>query len=273
VKTIALLTDFGTTDVFVGVMKTVLSIRAPRAKIIDLSHDIPPGDIAAAALRLWQAAPWLPKGTVVLAVVDPGVGTARRAVAVSLSRAAYVGPDNGIFTYLLAREPGHLAVAIQTTAPRRSTFHGRDVFAPAAALLSAGRPLRRLGPVVSDLVSLPMPAMTASPGALGGEVLLADRFGNLLTSIGILVSDGSSLALDPWIPGVPGLRLAGRTFLVRLPGGKLIPFGRTFSDVPPGSPLAYIGSDGLLEIGVNQGRAVDELGLVRGAAVSLEPVQ
>jgi S-adenosylmethionine hydrolase len=273
VKTIALLTDFGTADVFVGVMKSVISARAPRARLIDLTHDIPPGDVAAAALRLWQAVPWLPAGTVVLAVVDPGVGTERRAVAVSTSRLACVGPDNGIFTYLLAREPRPDAVEIRLPPPVRSTFHGRDVFAPAAAMVSRGTPLARLGPRVSDLVRLPVPTLTASAECAAGEVLLSDRFGNLVTSIGVLGVEQGALVLEPWVPAGPRVRVPGRAFRAVLAGGPTIPFGRTFSDVPPGSPLAYIGSDGLLEIGVNKGRAVDVLGLARGAAVRLEPVQ
>ncbi len=276
-KTIALLTDFGTTDTFVGVVKAVLLSQAPGAPLIDLTHDVPPGDVAAAALRLWQAGPWLPEGSVILAVVDPGVGTSRRAVAVSAGRFSCVGPDNGIFTFLLAGEPRAAAVEIDVPPSAGSTFHGRDVFAPAAARLSAGAPLRRLGRAVSDLVRLPYPSLAATRQAFRGEVLMVDRFGNLVTSIGVLHAGSGFLSLVPWIPGVPEKRLRGAAFRVRLASGAEAPFGRTFSDVPPGSPVAYVGSDGLLEIGVNRGRAADLLAReggaadLRGAEVSLLP--
>jgi S-adenosylmethionine hydrolase len=269
--TVALLTDFGAADVFVGVMKAVILSRAPRARLVDLTHEIAPRDVAAGALRLWQAAPFLPGGTVVLAVVDPGVGTSRRAVAVSAGALRCVGPDNGIFTYLLAREPRWSAVEIELPPPVSSTFHGRDIFAPAAGMLCAGARLPRLGRSVADLVRLPFPHVSVSVRGFQGEVLLADRFGNLVTSIGVLTAGNGFLAMDPWVPRASPARLDGRAFTALLPGGIEVPFARTFSDAPPGGAIAYIGSDGLLEIAVNGGRAADSLATGRGARITLVP--
>jgi len=276
VRTVALLTDFGTTDVFVGVMKGVILARAPRARMVDLTHEIPPGDVAAAALRLWQAAPHMPKGTIYLAVVDPGVGSSRRAVAVATPSFACVGPDNGIFTFLLARQPRASVVELPLPPAVRATFHGRDVFAPVAARLSAGTPVGRLGSAAAGLRTLPLPRLApekpeaaAAPAAVRGEILLADRFGNLVTSIGVLSAEAGFLRIDPWVPGCPQMRLEGAGFRVLLPGGRTAEVVRTFSDVAPGSLLAYIGSDGLLEIGVNQGSAAGTLGLPRGTEVVL----
>ncbi len=301
---IAVLTDFGAADVYAGVLKGVIAALAPRAPVVDLTHGIPPGDVAAAALALWQAAPHMPDGTVFLAVVDPGVGSGRRAVAVEAPRFACVGPDNGIFTYLLAGEPGAAAVEIRLapagespdSAPaagrpasvsstgRRvelpaagragpsATFHGRDLFAPAAARLWSGMPLSRLGPPAPGLIQLPLPCLEMrGERVLYGEVLAADRFGNAVTSIGALRQGRGFVDLEPWLPGRPRARLSGTAFRAILPGGTEAPLVRTYSDVQPGLPLAYIGSDGLLEIGVNRGRAVDLLPLSRGAAVILQP--
>jgi S-adenosyl-L-methionine hydrolase (adenosine-forming) len=263
-----LITDFGTADVYAGVMKGVIAARTPSARVIDLTHEIPAGDVAAAAFRLWQAGPHMPAGTVYLAAVDPGVGTNRRCIAVRGSRFSCVGPDNGIFTFLLARESRTDAVEISLS-PASATFHGRDVFAPAAALLAAGASLRSLGPAARGLVRLPFPLLAAGPQGVRGEVLLSDGFGNLITSIGVLSAGDAFLALEPWLPGTAGTRLAGRAFGVELPDGQVIPLGRTYADAEPGRPLAYVGSDGLLEIGVNRGSARGLLGLAPGAEVTL----
>ena len=257
-------------------MKGVIHARAPRARVVDLTHEIPPGDVSAAAVRLWQAAPHMPRGTIYLAVVDPGVGSFRRAVAVVTPSFACVGPDNGIFTWLLAHQPRVHAVEIPLPAAGSATFHGRDVFAPAAARLSSGTQVGRLGAAVSDLRTLPLPLLALDEpqsavrtASVRGEILLADRFGNLLTSIGVLSAEAGSLLIDPWIPRCPEMRLKGRGFRVDLPGGRVAELARTFSDVPAGRLLAYIGSDGLLEIGVNQGSAAETLGLPRGTEVVL----
>ncbi len=272
-RPIALLTDFGDLDAYVGVMKGVILGLAPRAHLVDISHRVPPGDIRRAALLLWQAAPYFPPGTVFLAVVDPGVGTGRRGLAVRFHDLLCVGPDNGLFTYLLATRTGWRAVVLHEKAfglaePSR-TFHGRDVFAPAAARLARGEPMQSLGRAASDLVRFPLPRCAAeSDGVLVGEVIADDAFGNAITSLGLLREEGGELALDPWLPGCPPLRLSGSAE-VELPDGRGLRVVRTFSDAAPGEPLAYIGSSGLLEIGVNQGRAIGQLGLAVGHAVRL----
>ena len=183
---ITLTTDFGLRDPFVGIMKGVVLSICPSARLVDLTHEIPPQDVLAGGLALEAAAPFFPAGTVHLAVVDPGVGTTRRAIAIRAGGFYLVGPDNGLFTFALDGD-GWTAVAL--TAPEyrlanvSRTFHGRDVFAPAAAYLASGVPLERLGPTVSDPERLRRPACRLEDGELVGEVLDADRFGNLRTSI------------------------------------------------------------------------------------------
>ena len=267
---VALLTDFGTEDPYVGVMKAVILRETPGTDLIDLTHQIPPGDVGCAAFRLWQAAPYLPKGSLVLAVVDPGVGTPRRAIAANLGGLRCVGPDNGVFTYLFAtRSHGALVEIELPHAGASSTFHGRDVFAPAAARLCAGLPLERLGPPVQDPVLIPMPRLSVDGERIAGEVMVIDRFGNAVTSIGSLRTDADGVVLAPWLPISGGARLRGAAFQVVLATAEGIRLARTFGDVPRGSPLAYIGSDGLLEIAVNGGRAADVLSITVGDRLGL----
>jgi hypothetical protein len=271
--TIALLTDFGTRDAYAGILRGVLAGRAPEARIIDLTHEIPPGDIRAAAFHLWQAHGFQPAGTIFLTVVDPGVGTGRRPIAVRLPNGIGVGPDNGLFSYLLPSAAPAEAVIIEvarlTKDPPSQTFHGRDVFAPAAALLAEGAALVDLGPPALDLVSLPAPRLELSDRSAIGEVLNIDTFGNAVTSVGSLHHAGTRLELSPcWLPG------ASRSFefsTARVRIGPRLQFtlARTYADVPRGQPLAYIGSSRLLEIGVHGGRADQLLGLAPGIQVTL----
>lgn len=275
--TIALVTDFGHHDVYVGVMKGVILRSAPEARFIDLTHDIPRGDVRDAAFKLWQAAPFLPPATIFLAVVDPGVGSPRRPLAVSAGRFTCIGPDNGVFTYLLAGVSGTEAVEITAAGTAEAaggrgasdTFHGRDVFAPAAARLALGVPVSALGPGIRAPVALPFPRLAAEQKELRGEVLGADGFGNIVTSIGRLRRTADRMRLDPWIPACPGTDMPSEGLLVRLPDGRRLPLKRTFSDVLPGSLLAYVGSSGLVEIAVNGGSAQKLLHSAPGEQVSL----
>jgi S-adenosylmethionine hydrolase len=283
--TIALLTDFGTRDVYVGAMKGVITRIAPQSRLLDLTHEVPAGGVREAAFRLWQALPFMPQGTVFLAVVDPGVGTSRRAIAAATAGFCCVGPDNGLFTYLLAGRKDVQAVELEQTSdvsvlppsavPARrgpgSTFHGRDIFAPAAGLLASGRELSALGRPAGELVRIPYPLLELDEGgsSVRGEVICRDGFGNLITSIGILAEEGDLLRLRPWLPTCRAVDLAARGLRARVGDRIVLPLARTFAGVPPGSPLAYIGSDGLLEIGVNQGSAAELLGLASGALVRL----
>lgn len=236
-------------------MKGVLLSICPSARLVDLTHDVSPRDIRGAALALDAAVPFFPEGTVHLAVVDPGVGSARRPLAVR-SRGHYlVGPDNGLFSGFLED-----AAVVALTAPEyrlaavSRTFHGRDVFAPAAAYLAAGVPLERLGPRVIDPVRLAMPGSRVEDGALVGEVLDVDRFGNLLTSI-----DGARLDALPG-SGAVRVEVAGRAV------GGLV---EAFADGPVDAAAAIVGSTGRIEVFVRDGSAERRLGVGRGAPVRI----
>ncbi len=258
-RPIFFLSDFGLEDPYVGVVKAVLWEKAPGVPVLDLAHALPPQDLRRAAYALFEAVPYLPEGGVILAVVDPGVGTRRRAIA-ALGRRLYVGPDNGLFTLAWLLDPPIRAHEITRTsppspkgilplpgwAPGGHTFHGRDLFAPAAAHLALGLAPEGLGPEVpvGDLVRLPL-SLTPGPQ---GEVLTFDRFGNAITTL---------------------LRAPLRGFVEV--AGKRIPIRKTFADVEKGEAVAYLGSAGLLEIGINGGSAQKALGLREGAPVVIAP--
>ena len=242
---ITVITDFGTADGYVGEMKGVLLSRAPDAVVVDITHDIAPQDVASARLtvaRVWRR---FPSRTVHLVVVDPGVGTSRAALAVESDGRFLVGPDNGVLSPALLIA-GARAVALPVAAVAAPTFHGRDVFAPAAAALASGARLVDLGteapqPVISRT---PEPRRVA-PGTLAGEVIAVDRFGNVITNL---------------------VGLHGGTIEVN---GLHLPVRRAYGDVQSGSPLAVVGSTGLIEIAVRNGDARTRLGLERGARVVL----
>jgi S-adenosylmethionine hydrolase len=183
---ITLTTDFGLRDPFVGIMKGVILGLAPSACLVDLTHEVAAQDVLEAQLALESAVPFFPSGTIHLVVVDPGVGGPRRGLAVQARGQYFLGPDNGLFTFAFA-SPGWSAVALTSTGHRlaevSATFHGRDVFAPAAAHLLRGVPLTDFGPDVRDPVRRPVPAARLEGDQLVGEVVAADRFGNLLTSV------------------------------------------------------------------------------------------
>lgn len=271
---IGVLTDFGTADAYVGVMKAVIASITPEAPIVDITHAVPPGDVHQGAFLLWQAAPYFPSGSILLAVVDPGVGTPRRGVALAFEDFLCVGPDNGLFTYLLSTRRCLQAFELRSEELRlahiSATFHGRDVFAPAAAHLARGIPIRQFGPVAHNLKMLPLPKlrMVDGPG-LEGEVIHIDHFGNAVTSIGGLQAEAAAIHFAPWLPGGEARTIARRGLGVHLPGGRQLPLCRTFADVQPGEPLAYIGSSGLLELAIHGGRAADALGLARGLPITL----
>jgi S-adenosylmethionine hydrolase len=269
---IALVTDFGTRDVYAGVMKGVIAQIAPGVSVVDLTHDIPSGEVRAGAFALWQAAPHMPKGTVFLSVVDPGVGSSRRPLAAEFQDFIFVGPDNGLLSFLEYRSPLKGAIDLTPNADKvSSTFHGRDIFAPAAARVARGARPESLGVQIGEPMRLLSPVLEADQGK--GEVIHVDRFGNAVTSIGFLQLKDDMLQLEPWIPGLStasvALRFPPSGRKVRLPDGACIPLVRTFGDVAEDSPLAYIGSDGLLEIAVNRGNAAESLGLSTGAVVRL----
>jgi S-adenosylmethionine hydrolase len=242
-------------DPYVGIVRGVALGINPAARLVDVTHGIPPQDVRRAALTLAAAYRFFPRGTVHLAVVDPGVGGPRRPLAVRAAGHYFVGPDNGVLSAALAC-PGAVAVTPTNPAYHRAavsrTFHARDVFAPVAAHCSRGVSLRRLGPPVPDPVRLASPRVRRRGRQVVGEVLFADHFGNLLTSI--------TAADLPAAPGQCRVEIGGRV----LP--RLV---ETYSDHPPGSLGALIESTGHLEIFVRDGSARDRLRLGPGAPVSL----
>ena len=270
---IVLLTDFGTRDAYVGMVKAVLAGLAPGSRHIDLTHAIPPGDVRAGAFALWQAINYLPAGSVVLAVVDPGVGTSRRGLALRLPTGFGVGPDNGLFSWVL--DPAAPVQAVELDPSRlapgalSATFHGRDLFAPAAARLASAYGLADLGRPLAEIVRLPLPRLEATPDGLRGEVLWIDHFGNVVTSLGRLRAVGDAYEFSAaWQDHRPRRLHASGVRLV-LPSGVTLPLVRTFGDVPAGDPLAYVGSSGLVEIGVRAGRADERFNLSPGETVAL----
>lgn len=238
-------------------MKGVILGINSAARIVDLTHEIPPGDLRGGAFALATSFRFFPKGTVHLAVVDPGVGTARRAIAVKTSRFFFVGPDNGVLSWALAREDIVAIHELQNTAfflrPVSRTFHGRDVFAPAAAHLSRGVPLRRLGPALEEIVRLPWPEPRRAGDQLRGEVVYVDRFGNAITNID---------------PGALG-RFSGAGFRVFRQGKRLCDVAECYAAVAAGHAVAIMGSTGFLEIAVNGGNASRQLNLPVGTVVSV----
>ncbi len=275
---ITLTTDFGTADGYVGVMKGVMLSISPAAQLVDISHHIASQDVRQAAYVLYAVYPFFPPHTVHLVVVDPGVGSARRSIAVQTRRGSFVGPDNGLFSYVLARESVEALVAL--TDPRyrldrvSHTFHGRDIFAPAAAHLAAGVPIAELGPSVSDPVQLPNPRLEIGAGAIGGEVLHIDRFGNVVSSIGRLAwsERGETLTLTPaWRMAGEKSRCRFRADAARVTVGdrRVVGVRRTYAEVELGQIVALVGSAGHLEVAVREGNAARRLGVEPGDPVAV----
>jgi S-adenosylmethionine hydrolase len=241
VAIVTLLTDFGGADGYVGAMKGVLHRLAPGTTVVDLAHDVPRHDVAHAAWALAAAAFEFPAGTIHVVVVDPGVGGARAEVIVATRGHLFVGPDNGVFHHVASAE--HEVWAITSSAFRlpdaSATFHGRDVFAPAAAALARGLPPDLAGPATCLTGRLPF----AGPGV----VVHVDVYGNLITDLRC-------------VPGARGtVEIAGNRF----------PLVRTYEDVAPGEALAYVGSAGTIEIAVRDRDAAQILGIARGDRVEV----
>jgi S-adenosylmethionine hydrolase len=257
---IVLLTDFGLADWYVAAMKGVLLALAPGAPLVDLTHAIPPGDARRAAFVLEQAWPWFPVGAVFLAVVDPGVGGTRRALAVRAAARAFVGPDSGVLTPAL-EQPGAQTVVLdpaRLAADRPSaTFHGRDLFAPAAARLAAGADLRALGEPAADPVRLAPERPFRRAGSLIAHVVYVDRFGDCVTDV-------SREDLTAYLAGRAPDRLRCRAGRAAIAG-----LSQTYTDAAEGAALALIGSGGRLEIAVRGGHAGARLGLAGGDPVEI----
>ena len=258
-RPIVFMSDYGLADEFVGICHGVVARIAPGARVIDLTHAIPRQDVVAGAMALGRAAPFMPEDAVYVGVVDPGVGTARRPVAVACgSGALLVGPDNGLLSMAWAALGGAAQAAEITSKqvllhPRSSTFHGRDVFAPAAAHLSMGMPLQDLGPSVDPgtLRTVELPAPMILRGVVGARVTGVDGYGNV------------QLNARP-----DDLQAAGVEGAAEVAGRK-VPRASTFADVAEGSLAAIVDSQGFVALVVNGGSAANVLGLHRGDAVTL----
>lgn len=250
---IAMLTDFSIADPYVGIMKGVMLGIAPQARFIDLSHAVHAGDVLQGALQLRQAYPYFPDGTIFVAVVDPGVGGDRRALAAQTGRHRFVGPDNGLLSLVLASEPDVRVVELADPQYRLSTvshtFHGRDIFAPAAGHLANGVALDRFGPPVRDWQRIILPEPDVHERQIVGRVLEIDHFGNLTTNI-----------TRSQLPDAPAVT-------IKVAGYELHGVCTTYVDVPPGRLLALIGSQDRLEIACRNGSAQDKLGVGRGQSV------
>jgi S-adenosyl-L-methionine hydrolase (adenosine-forming) len=259
------LTDYGLDDGFVAACHGVGARFAPHASIIDITHLVPPGDVRRGAAVLAQTVPYLPPA-VHVAVVDPGVGTSRRAIAVAAGESVFVGPDNGLLSWAVAAAGGASRAVSLTNRELwldnvTATFHGRDIFMPVAANLAAGASLASAGQDVDldDLVRLPPPVRQVRDSVAEGEVLTVDRFGNV--QLTVTAADATGIGLKP---GGAVIVTAGRHHLT-------LPFREMFGAVAPGELVVHTDGAGLVSIAVNGGNAAQRLGLPPGARVSISP--
>ncbi|MBI1930614.1 SAM-dependent chlorinase/fluorinase [Candidatus Poribacteria bacterium] len=264
---ITLTTDFGTSDLYVGVMKGVILSINPRAQIIDMTHAIPPQDVYAAAFLIDSAYRYFPTGTIHVVVVDPGVGSRRHAIACQTETATFVCPDNGVLTHILRDERLIHAVTVENPPeppftkggrgdlPQISnTFHGRDIFAPVAAHLSRGVPITDLGTSITELVRLPIPTPQVTDTAIIGHVIWRDHFGNLITNISHQLLKSVSMP---------------NGFVIQAGTVEIDHLNCSYAESGVGEFLAIIGSFGRLEVSMNQGNAAQRLGLKRGDAITV----
>ena len=240
---ITLLTDYGTADSYVAELKAVFLSEVPGVVLVDVTHDLPPGNVRAAQYVLSRAWHRFPSGTVHLVVVDPASGTGRRALAGEVAGHLFVAPDNGLLSGL----PAHTRfVSLPIPSAASPTFHGRDIFAPIAARLVTGASLESLGAPITDPVRAPLPVPRVEPDRVVGEVIYVDRFGNLISNVAG--------------PGAP----AGRVTVAEADVG---PLRRSFADVATGELVAYVGSAGTVEIAQRDGSAASRLGAGLGVVV------
>lgn len=276
-KIAALLTDFGTVDSYVGALKAVMLGIEPALQIVDISHAIQPQNIRQAAIALLTSYRYFPKSAVFCAVVDPGVGSARQPIAVRCAGYFFVAPDNGLLSYVLQDLAGsYQAVALeneQYQLPAVShTFHGRDIFAPAAAHVARDpASLLRMGPKLDKIATMPPPRLSFAGCDLIGEVTRVDHFGNIITSIGDLRWTGADALCFAarWHDELPPLRFSASSALVEIRGQGIRGISRAYHEAPRGGMLALIDSSGFLEIGANQANAAALLKAELGDQVRL----
>jgi S-adenosyl-L-methionine hydrolase (adenosine-forming) len=255
---ITLLTDFGIADGYVAGMKGVILNICMDVHLVDISHSIPPQDIRSAAYLISTVFQYFPSGAVHLAVVDPGVGTERRGLAIQAAGHYFVGPDNGLFSWALQGQPQWQAHSLENPAYWRSavskTFHGRDIFAPVAAHLASGTPLAAFGPPCNPCLAS-WASLTRSPQEIRGEVIHIDHFGNIITSLRLQDVEDFT---------------AGGVWRVAIGLHHITRFANTYGEVAPGSALMLIGSSGFLEIALNQGSAAKMMKVKTGDRVCLQ---
>ncbi|HAI14200.1 MAG TPA: hypothetical protein DCM28_21020 [Phycisphaerales bacterium] len=254
---ITLTTDFGLSDSYVAQMKGVILSLCPTATLVDITHKVPAQSVMAGSLILQTAIDAFPDGTIHVAVVDPGVGTDRRAICVRTDRAFYILPDNGLVSQVLEKQSFVKAVALDNTEYHRSnvshTFHGRDIFSSAAGYLASGVLIDKLGSPADALELFKLPDPAVEPDHITGEILLVDHFGNLITNIPTAKID------KPYVVFCDGLT-------------QPIPINQTYADVKEGTPVSYIGSMGMLEIAIRKGHAATVLNRAPGDVVRLTPL-
>ena len=261
---LAIITDFGYRDHYVGVIKGVIASIAPRATVIDVTHGVPAQSIVAGAIALRESWRYFPPRTVFLAVVDPGVGTARAPIAIETRTGArFVGPDNGLL-WLAANQAGIKRIVKLTSTRHRltnvsATFHGRDIFAPAAAYLWRGTPISALGPPLrpGSIVRLEPPRPLTSSREVHGEVIYVDGFGNLVSNIDRATVEEFST------------HFRHKSLSVRISRGAAMRLHEAYGDAPKGVPLAIFGSFGLLEVAIRDGNAAMHFAAGTGAPVTL----
>jgi len=256
---ITLTTDFGTADHLVGSMKGVILNINPTVRIVDINHQIAPYDVLDGALCITQVAQYYPPRIVHVVVVDPGVGTERRPLLVSVDKQYFIGPDNGVFSMIFERDScqvRHITAEHYFLNPISPTFHGRDVFAPTAAWLTKTGQIEAFGEVITDYVRFKLPKAKAAGQALKGVVLRVDAFGNLITNF--TASD------------LPATATASGELKLSINGKEIRKLVRTFGHGAVGEPVAILGSGGFLEVAVNRGNAARAFGANRGAEVTLE---
>jgi S-adenosylmethionine hydrolase len=252
-KFIALISDFGTHDPFVGAMKGVILTHAPSLTIIDITHQIPPQDIQTAAFYLMAAVPYMPKGTLFMAVVDPTVGMGRGLLWAKTKNHQFITPDNGILSWVEEREPILEVRFINNSdlfLPRiSSTFHGRDIMAPVAAAVASGLPEKKLGPILKGYRKFPYPRPEKTGNRVLGRVLAVDHFGNAVTNLTLQYVNAKSI-----------FTIAGKMFK----GLKL-----TYASVAVGEPMALIGSFNYLEFSIRNGNFAGVYGVKPGSEVEV----
>lgn len=251
-RTVVLMTDFGQEDWYVGTMKGVIHRVNNQIPIIDLSHEVPAQDVHSGAFVLWNAYQFFPSGSVFINVVDPGVGSKRKILAIETEHYYFLAPDNGLMDLVLNEEPS--AKAVEVNNPEymlnrvSNTFHGRDVFAPAGAQLASGTPIEKLGEPIEVPPSTKSLQKISTPGQYEGEVIYTDTYGNLI----------SNLQLKAPLVGVVSI------------SGQRLPLRNTYLAVQPGEPLALKGSNNLIEISVRNGSAKEYFSSLIGTQVSVD---